>query len=105
MLLDIVFNGDCLLIINKNLKLLLLDNFFVILRKKDKMIVERNDNEILVRFSTKMRTSKIQTILNYLRYKKLTTKSTATNQYVDKLLGEVKKDRWNRIKEELRLND
>ena len=69
------------------------------------MIVERQENEILVRFSARMNTSKIQTILDYLRYEELTSKSTATKNDVDKLLKEAKKGRWNRNKKELGLND
>jgi hypothetical protein len=69
------------------------------------MIVQRQNNEILVRFSAGTNTSKIQTILDYLRYEELTAKSTATEDDVEELLKEVKKGRWNRTKEELGLND
>ncbi|MCD4744705.1 MAG: hypothetical protein K8R58_00220 [Bacteroidales bacterium] len=69
------------------------------------MIVERQNNEILVRFSAGIKTSKIQTILDYLRYEELTSKSTATEQDVDKLVKEVKKGRWERTKKELGLDD
>ncbi|MCD4774134.1 MAG: hypothetical protein K8R41_12210 [Bacteroidales bacterium] len=69
------------------------------------MIVERQDNEILVRFSAGIRTSRIQAILDYLRYEELTSKSAATENDVDKLVKEVKKGRWNRTKKELGLND
>jgi hypothetical protein len=69
------------------------------------MTVERQENEILVRFSARMKTSRIQTILDYLRYEELTAKSTATENDVDELLKEIKKGRWNRNKEELGLND
>ena len=69
------------------------------------MIVKRQDNEILVRFSAGIKTSKIQMILDYLRYEELTSKSTATENDVDKLIKEVKKGRWNRAKEELGLDD
>ncbi len=69
------------------------------------MIVERQDNEIMVRFSARMKTSRIQTILDYLRYEELTAKSIATSKDVDELLKEAKKGRWNRTKEELGLND
>ena len=69
------------------------------------MIVKRQDNEILVRFSAGIKTSKIQMILDYLRYEELTSKSTATENDVDKLIKEVKKGRWNRTKEELGLDD
>ncbi|MDP2692518.1 MAG: hypothetical protein Q8O88_02655 [bacterium] len=69
------------------------------------MIVERQNNEILVRFSAGIKTSRIQTILDYLRYEELTAKSTASEDDIDELLKEVKKGRWVRTKEELGLND
>jgi len=69
------------------------------------MIVERQNNEILVRFSVGTKTSRIQAILDYLRYEELTAKSTATEYNVDKLLQKVKKGRWNRTKVESGLND
>ncbi|OYT13358.1 MAG: hypothetical protein B6I19_05505 [Bacteroidetes bacterium 4572_114] len=68
------------------------------------MIVERLDNEILVRFSTGIDTAKIQTILDYLRYEELTSKSDATENDLNKLLKQIKKGRWNRTKKELGLN-
>ena len=69
------------------------------------MIVERQNNEIRVRFSAGIETSRIQTILDYLRYEELTSKSTATEDNIEELLKEVKKGRWNKAKEELGLND
>ena len=69
------------------------------------MIVERQNNEILVRFSAGIKTSRIQTILDYLRYEELTSKSTASENNIDELLNEVKKGRWDRTKEELGFND
>lgn len=69
------------------------------------MIIERKKDEILVRFSSRMKTSRIQAILDYLRYEELTSKSTATENDLDELLKKVKKGRWNSNKEELGLND
>ena len=69
------------------------------------MIVERQDNEILVRFSAGLKTAKIQAILDYLRYEELTSKSIATENDINKLLKQVKKGRWERTKKELGLND
>ena len=69
------------------------------------MIVERQNNEILVRFSAGIKTARIQAILDYLRYEELTSKSTASEYDVDELLKEVKKGRWDRTKQELGLND
>jgi hypothetical protein len=64
--------------------------------EKKEMIVERQNNEIVVRFSAGIKTSRIQTILDYLRYEELTSKSTASEDDVDELLKEVKKGRWDR---------
>jgi hypothetical protein len=65
------------------------------------MIVERKDNEILVRFSVGTKASEIQSLLDYLRYEELTSKSTATEKDVESLVKFAKKGRWNRIKQEL----
>jgi len=88
----------------KNVNRLLRELVFVNFKKK-KMIVERQNNEIVVRFSARMKTSRIQTILDYLCYEELTSKSIATEDDVNELLKGVKKGRWNRTKEELGLDD
>lgn len=69
------------------------------------MIVERKDNEFLVRFSAKTKASKIQSILDYLRYEELTSKSAATKENVEDLLKEAKKGRWDKVKKEIGLDD
>ncbi len=69
------------------------------------MIVERQNNEILVRFDAGTKASKIQTILDYLRYEELTSKSNATEKDVENLLKDLKKGRWKRVKKEIGLND
>jgi len=65
------------------------------------MIVERQNNEILVRFSAGIDANRIQTILDYLRYEELTSESTASEGDVEALLKEVKKGRWARTRQEL----
>jgi len=69
------------------------------------MIVERQNNEILVRLPADMNVSKIQAILDYLRYEELTSKSNATEEDVNNLVKKAKKGRWNRIKKDIGLND
>jgi len=69
------------------------------------MIVERKDNEILVRFSAGTKASKIQSILDYLRYEELTSKSRATEKDIDNLTKKSKSDRWEKIKKEIGLDD
>jgi len=69
------------------------------------MIVERRNNEIIVRIPTDMGNDRIQTILDYLRYEELTSKSTATSEDVQNLVSEAKKGRWGKIKKEIGLDD
>ena len=45
------------------------------------MIVKRENDEILVRFSANKNASHIQSILDYLRYEELTSESSATKIY------------------------
>jgi hypothetical protein len=69
------------------------------------MIVEIQNNEILVRFKMGTKASKIQSILDYLKYEELTSKSTATEQDIEDLVNEAKKGRWEKIKKQIGLND
>lgn len=65
------------------------------------MIIERINNEILIRISGNLSSSRIQSILDYLRYEELTSDSEAIQKDVDKLTSEAKKGRWDRIKKEI----
>ena len=69
------------------------------------MIVERKDNELLVRISAGKNASKIQSILDYLRYEELTSNSEATEKDIENLTKESKKDRWEKIRKEIGFND
>ncbi len=62
------------------------------------MVVERFDNEILVKIPAKMSSARIQSLLDYLRYEELTSDSIANQEDIDKLCSEAKKGRWERIK-------
>lgn len=69
------------------------------------MIVERKNNEILVRFSAGAKASKIQSIIDYLRFEELTSKYKATDKDVEDLIKVSKEDRWEKIKKEIGLDD
>ena len=43
-------------------------------------------------------------ILNYLKFLEITSKSQASNEDIDKLIGEVKKGRWKRFKAKREVN-
>ncbi len=53
------------------------------------MIVERTDNEILVRISPLTNTSDLQDLLDYLEYKELVSKSKASQNDIDELVRDV----------------
>ncbi len=69
------------------------------------MTIEVNNREILIRFEPADQDSKIQNIIDYLRYEELTSKSNAGEEDVTALLKMVKKGRWERTKKELGIND
>lgn len=69
------------------------------------MIVERQNNEILVRFSVNTEVSRIQSILDYLRYEELTSKSNATEKDLEEITKKSKSNRWEKIKKEIGLDD
>ena len=62
------------------------------------MTVERKNNEILVRFTASKNASRIQAILDYLRYEELTSRSNASEKVVDKLVKESKSNRREKIR-------
>lgn len=67
------------------------------------MIVERQNNEILVRIPVPSDEAKLKPILDYLNYLELTSKSTANDKDPENLIKEAKKGRWNKIKKKSRL--
>lgn len=69
------------------------------------MIVERQNNEILVRFSADSKASEIQSVLDYLRYIELTAKSKASQKDLEKLIKDSKSTRWEKIKKEIGFDD
>lgn len=69
------------------------------------MIVKREKNQIVVRFSVNTDVSKIQSVLNYLRYIELTSNSNASEKDIENLVMESKSNRWNTVKKEIGLDD
>lgn len=67
------------------------------------MILERKNNEILVRLSTQLDAATIQDVLDFLKYQENTIASKAKQSAVDKLAGEVNKSMWEEFKKQRRL--
>lgn len=66
------------------------------------MIVERKDNEIIVRLPGDMNIEELQDILDWLEFREITKKSKARQEDVDELVKEAKKGRWEKTKSTLR---
>lgn len=62
------------------------------------MIVERKDNEILVRLPANVDLTELQNMLDYLEYKENTTNTKASQKEVDELSEEVNKSIWSKLK-------
>jgi hypothetical protein len=69
------------------------------------MVVEKQNDEILVRLKAGTDTHRLQALLDYLRYEEITSESAATSEDVNQLVNEAKKGRWQRIKKEIGIND
>ena len=57
------------------------------------MVIERKNNEVIIRFTSSISTKRIQELVDYLRYTELAEKSKATKKDLELLVAEVKKKR------------
>ncbi|HNU41011.1 MAG: hypothetical protein UZ12_BCD005001811 [Bacteroidetes bacterium OLB12] len=57
------------------------------------MVIEQNKNEILIRVSKKIDIREIQDILNFLRYKELTSSHKVKQSVVDELATAIN-NKW-----------
>ena len=62
------------------------------------MLLERTNNEILIRLPANIDLRELQNMLDYLRYKELTAKSKAKQSDVDELSKAANKSIWTKIK-------
>lgn len=58
------------------------------------MVIERTDNEIIIRLPLYVGTKGLQGLVDYLAYREATAKSKATQTDVNKLAREVKTGWW-----------
>lgn len=65
------------------------------------MIIERKNKELIIRLSADLGPEKIQSILDYLRYVEITSKTTVSDEAVAALLKTAKKGRFEKIKKEI----
>lgn len=62
------------------------------------MIIERTDNEIIIRISSSLRLEDIAQSLDYIRYREIVSKSKAIQADIDKLSAVVNKEWWDKNK-------
>lgn len=53
------------------------------------MIVERIDNEVIIRLPGSIDTTDLEEMVDYIRFKEITSKSKATQDEVDSLVNET----------------
>ena len=63
---------------------------------KQDMVVEKKNNEIIVRLDGSIDINFVQQTLDYLRYLELGSKSKVTQEEIDQLAKEVKKGWWEK---------
>lgn len=65
------------------------------------MIVERINNEVVIRLPGSIDTTYLEEMIDYIRFIEITSKSKATQDEVDLLVNEIKKGRWEKNRERL----
>lgn len=65
------------------------------------MIIQRINNEILIRIPGSTDIDGIQRAINFIRYKELTTYSQAKQEEVDQLAAEIDCNWWEKNKKRL----
>lgn len=71
---------------------------FSYIQIKDDMILERTNNEILVRLPADVDLTELQNMLDYLEYKEATSGTKAKQKDVDELSDIINKSIWSKIK-------
>jgi hypothetical protein len=65
------------------------------------MIIERNSKEVIIRLPASVNTDDLQDLVDYARYKELTSQSTATQQEIDEIASEINKNWWTENRKRL----
>ena len=65
------------------------------------MIIERTKKEIIIRLSSSVNIDDLQDLINYTRYKELSSKFKVKKSEVDKLAKSINKKWWTKNKKRL----
>ena len=58
------------------------------------MLIERTDKEVIIRLPAFVNTDDLQDIVDYARYKEITSKFKVSQKDVDKLADKINKNWW-----------
>ncbi len=64
------------------------------------MLIERTNNEIIIRLSPNIDIQDLQKVLNFARYKELTAKFKVSQAQVNELISDIKLN-WNKKKKKV----
>lgn len=65
------------------------------------MLIERTNNEVIIRLPSYVNTDGVQQLIDYLSYKEATSKSKAKQKDIDNLAKAVKKGWWSKNRSRL----
>lgn len=65
------------------------------------MKVERTNSEVIIRIPASIDTSDLEEMVDFIRFKEITSKSKVTQEEVDSLVKKVKKGRWEKNRKRL----
>jgi hypothetical protein len=65
------------------------------------MQIERTNNEILIRIASDTDLSGLQRVVDFIRFREITSKSKASQTEIDSLASESKADWWGKNKKQL----
>ena len=57
------------------------------------MTIERTDKEIIIKIPSSTNIDEVQNLINFIRFREITSKSKASQKDVDKLVSKVKRQR------------
>jgi hypothetical protein len=72
------------------------------------MVIERINDEVVIRMSASGNDDEIQNIINWMQYKEVVSKSKATQEDIDAILSEAAEDRrtwWQENQSRLMSNE
>jgi hypothetical protein len=65
------------------------------------MLIERTNKEVIIRLSASVNTDDLQDMVDYVRYKEITSKFKVSQKAVDKLADDVNKSWWAKNRKKL----